>query len=149
MGKNTSVKDSTGFWVTRLARSMEQDFEQRLRALDLTRGTYAVLSAIYHDQQTTPAGLAKFLGIDAAAITRHLDRIESRSLIQREPRASDRRSIDICLTRKGTDAVRRGRSGSAATNRKFTKGLSPTEVDHLRSTMQKMLANAEKAIDDV
>ena len=52
---HNSIQDSTGFWVTRLARSMEQDFEKRLQAIGITRSAYAVLSAIHHDKKATPA----------------------------------------------------------------------------------------------
>ena len=138
-----------GFWITRLARTMEQDFEKRLQASGITRGAYAVLSAIHHDKKATPAELANFLGIDGAAITRHLDRIEKMGLIQRKPSATDRRSVDIGLTPKGVRTVRRGRADSEATNRKFTEGLTPAQADELRSTIRTMLANANQPITDI
>ena len=62
---------------------MERDFEKRLKPLGITRGGYAVLSAIHHDKKTRPAALAAFLGLDGAAITRYLDGIEEQGLIER------------------------------------------------------------------
>ncbi len=149
MNDNDSIQDSTGFWVTRLARSMEQDFEKRLQAIGITRGAYAVLSAIHHDKKVTPAALANFLGVDGAAVTRHLDRIEKQGLIQRKPSATDRRSITIGLTPQGVRSVRRGRADSKATNKKFTEGLTMEDVDHLQCAIRKMLANADQAITDI
>lgn len=149
MGERHSVQNSTGYWVTRLARSMEQDFERRLKAQGITRGAYAVLSATHHDHKATPAELARFLGIDGAAVTRHLDRMEQRGLIRRRPGATDRRSVAISLTPEGVLAVRQGHADSEATNEKFTRGLAAAEVDQLRSTIQAMLANASDRIADV
>ena len=149
MADHKSIRDSTGYWVTRLARSMEQEFEKRLQAIGITRGAYAVLSAIHHDNKTTPAELADFLRVDGAAVTRHLDRIEKQGLIQRTPSATDRRSIDISLTREGVRTVRRGRADSEATNRKFTECLSAAELDQFQSTIQTMLADASQSVADI
>lgn len=128
---------------------MEQDFEKRLRAIGITRGAYAVLSAIHHDKKTTPAVLSSFLGVDGAAVTRLLDRIEKDGLIQRTPSATDRRSIDITLTQAGIRTARRGRADSEATNKKFTKRLSATEVKQFKSTIQTMLTNASQAVPEI
>mgnify|MGYP001816027032 CR=1 FL=1 len=149
MNDHNATQDRTGFWSTRLARCMEREFDKRLRAMGLTRGAYAVLSAISHDKRATPAELANFLGVDGAAVTRHLDRIEQQGLIQRTPSATDRRSIDITLTREGVRTVRRGRADSQATNKKFTGCLNAAQVGQLRSAIQTMLVNANQTVADI
>ena len=138
-----SVTSSTGYWVTRLARSMESDFEQRLVIHGVTRTTFAVLSAVFHDKKTTPAALASFVGIDGAAITRHLDRIEGQGLILRERSVSDRRSVNLRLTRKGASLVPKLVAESKATNQKFHAGFSATEVKAIQRTIRKMLSNGD------
>lgn len=128
---------------------MEQDFVKRLQSLEITRSAYAILSAIHHDNKTTPAELASYLGLDGAAVSRQLDRLESQGLIRRIPSATDRRSVDIGLTGKGIRVVRRGLADSLATNAKFTAGLSAAEIDHLQSTIRAMLTNAEESVTDI
>ena len=144
-----SIQESTGYLVTRLARSMERDFEKRLEPVGITRGAFAVLAAILQEKKTKPAELAAFLGVDGAAVTRHLDRVENQGLIERKPSVTDRRSTDISLTAEGRRAVRRGRASSKATNEKFTADLTATEVDHLRSIIQIMLAESDVAVSDI
>lgn len=128
---------------------MEQDFANRLQAMGITRGAYAVLSAIHHDQLQTPRELASFLGVNGAAITRHLDRIEQLGLIRRSPSTADRRYIDISMTREGVKVVRQGRASSEATNNKFTAGLAASDIDELHASIRAMLANADEAITDI
>lgn len=128
---------------------MEQDFAKRLQSTEMTRGAYAVLSAIHHDKKATPAELANYLGVDGAAVTRHLDRIEKKGLIQRNHSTKDRRSIHVGLTEEGIRVVRQGRADSQATNEKFTAGLTAAEVDHLQSTIRAMLANVEQTVSDI
>lgn len=144
-----SIEDSTGYWVTRLARSMEQDFEKRLQAIGLTRSAYAVLSAIHHDRKSTPAAVTQFLGINGAAITRHLDRLEQGGLIRRQPSTTDRRSVDISLTKTGLASVRQGRAFSEETNARFTTCLTVDQARELRSRIQAMLTNVDLAVADI
>lgn len=144
-----SVHESTGFWISRIARFMERDFEKRLEPLDITRGAFAVLSAIHHDKKAKPAEIAAFLGVDGAAITRHLDRVEKRELIERVMSSTDRRSTDIYLTAKGRRILRRGRSFSKATNERFTANLSESETKQLQSLIRKMLSESGVAVTDI
>ena len=138
-----SVESSTGFWVTRLARAMECDFENRLEAHGVTRATCAILSAISHDKKKTPAALASFVGIDGAAITRHLDRCEKQGLVVREHSTKDRRSVNLKLTRKGSRLVPKLVAASKATNAKFLDGLSRPEREGLQRIIRKMLSNGD------
>ena len=138
-----SLRSSTGYWVTRLARALEADFEERLAAYGVTRASWAVLSAIVHHDKTTPAELAAFVGIDGAAITRHLDRIAKQGLISRRRSAKDRRSIKLKLTAKGAKLVPKIAADSMATNEKFLTGLTQSESDVMQETIRKMLANSD------
>lgn len=147
--KERSISSSTGYWVTRLARAMEFEFEGRLNVHGMTRGTFAVLSAITNDGKTTPASLASFIGIDPAAITRHLDRLEKQELIAREPSPTDRRSVNLSLTRKGSQLVPTLVADSKATNAKFLAGLTATEKRVLHELIQKMLANSNLVPRDI
>ena len=56
MSENShSLQSSTGYWVTRLARAFEADLEKRLAVHDVTRASWAVLSAILHHDKTAAA----------------------------------------------------------------------------------------------
>lgn len=149
MKKNPdSLHSSAGYWVTRLARAIEADFEARLKAHNVTRVSWAVLSAIKHHDQTTPAALSSFLGIDRAAITRHLDRIEERGLIIRDRSSSDRRSVNIKLTSEGERLVPELAAKSRAANEKFAVSLTQSETDTLLALIRRMLANSDVVVPD-
>lgn len=144
-----SLQSSTGYWVTRLARALEADLEERLAAYEITRASWAVLSAILHHGKTTPAALASFIGIDRAAVTRHLDRIEKQGLVVRDRSPADRRSINLKLTVKGKRLVPKIAADSKATNAKFTAGLTRSETDTIQAMMKKMLSNCDVVPADI
>ena len=147
--EQSAIHSSTGYWVTLLARAMEGDFEDRLKVHGITRASAAVLNAIHFDKKSTPAALASFIGIDGAAITRHLDRIEKQGLIVREHDTSDRRSINLTLTSKGKKLAPKIRAASKATNEKFLMGISPSAVEDFQSTIGKMLQNGNVVPKDI
>lgn len=132
-----SLQSSTGYWVTRFARAFEADLEQRLAVHEVTRASWAVLSAIQHHGKTAPAVLASFNGIDRAAITRHLDRLEKQGLVQRHHSSTDRRVVNIKMTHKGTFLITELAAESVATNTKFTAGLDQSEIDTVRRRLKR------------
>ena len=138
-----SIQKSTGYWVTRLARSMERDFDSRLKPLGITRGAFAVLSGIHHDKKKNPAELTAFLGLDGAAVTRYLDRLEELGLIERITNEADRRSTNLELTAAGRRITGQGLSASRATNEKFTAELKIAEIDCFQTAIRKMLEKSD------
>src|SRR3546814_8908893 len=59
----------------------------------------------------TPSTLARSLAVDSASVTRLLDRLENKGMIQRTAqerldRTHDRRVIEIVLTERGNNAIR-------------------------------------------
>lgn len=150
MSENShSLLSSTGYWVTRLARAFEADLEKRLAVYEVTRASWAVLSAIHHHDKTTPAALASFIGIDRAAITRHIDRLEKQGLVQRHHSSADRREVNLKLTQKGTNLTSELAAESVATNSKFTAGLTQSESDAVQTSIKKMLSNSDVVLPDL
>jgi len=147
--QDRSIHSSTGYWVTRLARAMECDFENRLKVHGVSRAACAILSAITNDRKTTPAALASFIGIDGAAITRHLDRLEKQGLLIRERSTTDRRLVNLKLTRKGSRLVPKLVADSKATNATFLSGLTSVEKQGLQKVIKKMLANSDLVPGDI
>lgn len=147
--KTYSLQSSTGYWVTRLARTIEADFEARLEKHNVTRASWAVLSAIRHHDITTPAALASFIGIDRAAITRQLDRIEKQGLIIRDRSSSDRRSVNLKLTPEGERLVPELGAESMAANAKFAASLTESENDTIQVIIRRMLANSDAVVPDL
>ena len=147
--KPHSLLSSTGYWVTRLARAFEADLEKRLAAFEVTRTSWAVMSAIQHHGKTNPAILASFIGIDRAAITRHLDRLVKQELVQRDRSDTDRRAVNLRLTQKGLLLIPELAAESVATNAQFTAGLVQSENDTLQAIIKKMLSNSDVVIADL
>jgi DNA-binding MarR family transcriptional regulator len=139
----TSIHQSVGYWATLLSRSMEAEFSRRLAPNGLTRMSYAVLGAIVFDGQTAPSGIAEFLGVDRAAVTRLLDKLEGQGLIWRDKSMADRRSFSIKATARGRKLAMEMQAHSRAVNAQFSKALSPADQEKFIETIRVMLANSD------
>ena len=82
MNKDFQVDECLGYSISLLARSIEQEFEGRLKEFGMTRSSFAVLHAASDLSECTPAEIAVRLKIDRAAVTRHLDRLEEKKIIK-------------------------------------------------------------------
>lgn len=134
--KKHKVKDSLGFWITSLARTLEQDFEGRIKPYDVSRTGYAILSTIQGGDCSTPASVANYLGVDRAAVTRHLDRLEKKKLIKRIKDDEDKRSFSLELTNQGIKILSSLTEESQNTNRKILKKINNQEAEALLDTIK-------------
>ena len=138
----TSIHESIGYWAGLLSRSMEAEFSQRLAPHGLTRMSYAVLGAMVFDDKTTPSGIAAFLSVDRAAVTRLLDGLEARQLIARDRGGGDKRSISIRVMPQGEILARQMQQHSHAVNQRFTEALAPEDAKRFVCLVKAMLANS-------
>jgi DNA-binding MarR family transcriptional regulator len=145
----TSIHQSVGYWASLLARSMEAEFGRRLAPFGLTRMSYAVLGAIAFDGKSTPTSIADFLGLDRATVTRLLDRLEARNLIERDRSLSDRRSVSIIVKPEGEALAKELQAHSRAVNAQFTADLKTGDVESFVELVKAMLAQTEEPLESL
>jgi DNA-binding MarR family transcriptional regulator len=85
------------------AASAAQRFQaEALAPQDLDPLDFKILTLIHDDEdRATPGSLVNGTGLTSGAMTNRLDRLQKRGWIQRQPSASDRRSVILALTAKG------------------------------------------------
>ena len=142
MTKQEDAQRYIGGWVGSLAAAFRRGLDSELAPFDVSASQWAILSQCYSGNVDTPGALANALPIDAAAVTRLLDRLEKKGLVRRGPHPRDRRSIRVELTKQGRTIVPKLRPLIDKNNAKFLEGLSQAELDNISSLFPKMLRNA-------
>lgn len=101
------LRNSVGYLMKRLVSSMSNRVEQTLQAQSqsLTNSQWAPLMMIHQGQVNTICQLAREFHTDVGAMTRMVDRLESKGLCQRERSTTDRRVVVIRLTPAGEAAI--------------------------------------------
>lgn len=129
--------ESLGYWVFRLNRAMYAAFSDRLAALGVTPPEWTALAHAGRGG-VTPLALAEQMGIDRAAVTRVIDRVEAKGLVRRTPHPTDGRSTVVELTRRGRDLLPKLVEASQATNRSFLGLLAEGESRTLLGLIRKL-----------
>jgi len=129
-----------GSLLHQVARDLATALERQLAPFDITAQQAALLLHAAR-QQSSPSQLMTVLGTDTAGMTKLLDRLEAKGLIERRPNPGDRRSVLITLTKDGRAlAPRLGPVFGRVTGQLFT-GFSPDEIGVLTTMLQRMRGN--------
>ncbi|HXO66225.1 MAG TPA: MarR family transcriptional regulator, partial [Steroidobacteraceae bacterium] len=114
-----------------------------LAPLELSGAQFAVIASLAAGSEPkSAADLCKGISYDAGAMTRMLDRLESKGLLRRRRSADDRRLVHLELTDEGRAAYPRMREMSMAVANRFLHGFSRTEARQLESLLARMIENA-------
>lgn len=117
--------------------------DKRLAPLELSAAQFAVIASLAAGSEPkSAADLCKGISYDAGAMTRMLDRLESKGLLRRRRSADDRRLVHLELTEEGKAAYPRMREMSMAVANGFLRGFSRTEARQLESLLARMIENA-------
>ncbi|MFZ1904477.1 MAG: MarR family transcriptional regulator [Steroidobacteraceae bacterium] len=117
--------------------------DKRLAPLELSAAQFAVIASLAAGSEPkSAADLCKGISYDAGAMTRMLDRLESKGLLRRRRSADDRRLVHLELTDEGRAAYPRMREMSMAVANRFLHGFSRTEARQLETLLARMIENA-------
>ena len=135
-------QDHLGYWVGSLASAVHKGLGEELAPLGVTPGQWAILEAAFDGNANTLTGLARIIPVDAAAISRQLDKLKDKGLVRRRRLRSDRRTVRIELTEAGRDLVPKLAPRIQANNDRFLSGISVGEQAAFTVIIKKMLKNA-------
>ncbi len=124
-----------------LDESFEADAE--LAAMEISSAQFVVIASLaMADTAKSASDLCKHLSYDAGAMTRMLDRLETKGLIRRNRRPDDRRVVYVELTEAGSRAYPRMHEVSMSVANRFLRGFSLAEARALEGFLGRMLDNA-------
>jgi DNA-binding MarR family transcriptional regulator len=135
------VSASVGQQLVGLMQMMRRELEPRMAAHGLTDAQWKPLWALKNGRATTAFELAREICMDAGAVTRMVDRLEAKGLVERLRSESDRRVVHLRLTPAGEIAVEQVPHVLASVNNDFLRGFSESEWQQLRKLLAQMAAN--------
>ncbi len=138
-----SLDASPGPAIYRTAMRLRQEFGARLRPVDLTPEQFAVLACLWEDDGLPQRALAERLCKDKPNVTRILDRLQEKGLIERAPDPQDRRAYRVRLTAPGRAIQEPVVDIASALRRQAYRGLSPSEQARLVDLLQRVCGNLD------
>jgi len=142
-GDRYDVGESVGHQLVGLVQMMRREVEARMARHGLTDAQWRPLWMIKTGRAATANELARVACIDAGAITRMLDRLEAKGLVERVRSETDRRVVHVRLTEAGELATANIPHVLASVNNDFLHGFSEREWRQLRKLVERMTANGQ------
>ena len=136
-----SLSISLGFWINRIAKAMEADFDQAAAPLRLTAKHWGIMMTIGEHGAVSQVQIARQLGVDPAGITRLAEKLEQRGLLVRSQDDQDRRNIVVRLSSEGEAALRALIDVSQTVNARWLAKLPPTEQAPFMAALQRVAAD--------
>ena len=138
-----SSEDSVGYLMKRIMLSVVYQVDKRLDVHELTSAQWGPLMRLRTTGGSTVAELARWLQVDAGAMTRLLDRLEKKGLCKRVRSTEDRRVVRVELTRKGETAMAEVPAVLAEVMNAHLAGFSKTEWGALKTYLQRMVETGD------
>ncbi len=138
---------SLGHGVARLITAIRREIEHRMAPHDLTGAQWKPLLLLLQGRAGTALELAREACVDAGAVTRLLDRLEAKGLIERSRSETDRRVVNLRLTPAGERAARQIPEVLASVNDDFLRGFSKAERTQFHAFLERALVNGQALHD--
>ena len=139
-GANYNADESVGHLMVRITTHMKRRIERRMAVHGLTAAQWVPLWMLQTRQGETAQELTCAMNTDAGAMTRMLDRLEAKGLVERERSADDRRVVRLRLTDAGKEVVREVPQVLAEVNNAALRGFTGAEFEQLKSMLKRMHA---------
>lgn len=101
--KSFSQTPRVGFLLTKARNLITAEMDTALKDLDITGRQMGILLAMQRGLAATPFELSKMLSVDTGLMTRMLDKLETKGLLERSRSVDDRRVVNLVLTQKGEE----------------------------------------------
>jgi MarR family transcriptional regulator, multiple antibiotic resistance protein MarR len=125
--------------MSALDQELAQDPD--LAPLEISAAQYTIISVLAKYGVDSATQLCKDLSYDAGAMTRMIDRLEAKGLVNRRRCPEDRRLMKLELTEAGLAALPQLRACSVRVLNRLLQGFSLAEARQLEGFMVRMLHN--------
>ena len=143
---------SLSYWLFYVQRCVAYAYAEVLRAHCEERGKpyvitppqWGALSLLLVQDGQTIGAMSQMRGIDAAAGTGIITRLEQNGLVERRHDREDRRVVKVYLTDEGRDIIHTLASTVEQFDQSVLRGFSESEQDRFLAQLQQLIANVSE-----
>jgi DNA-binding MarR family transcriptional regulator len=139
-----SEDEPLGRLIYHMAQDLGNYAEKILNPFELTLEQLHVIKTLPLKQGMTQKDIGAAVNKTPANITRLLDRLEEKNLIERRRNPEDRRATLVFITKNGTKMTEKVTKILEAFSAKFLQGVTDREQQIIRTAFSKMTANLQK-----
>lgn len=138
------MTEALGFAIKDLSQLMRRTFDERARAIGVTRAQWRTLFVLSRNEGSNQGALADLLDVEPITLCRMVDRLEEAGLVERRRDPADRRAWRIYLTEASHPLVAQLRELGEALNEEALDGITADERDQLMNILARVSANLSR-----
>jgi MarR family transcriptional regulator, transcriptional regulator for hemolysin len=129
--------------ITRLARMLTKQVDEKLSAVGLTASQLPVLACLKDGAKLTQKELADLAGVAQPSMAQLLARMERDGLVRRTPSETDGRISVISLTARANRKLEPGRTALRSVDDDVCSILTGKEREMLTAVLQRLVRHAQ------
>jgi DNA-binding MarR family transcriptional regulator len=110
--------------------------------LEVSAAQFVIIANVLKGHAKSACELCSFMDYDRGAMSRMIDRLETKGLLRRVALAHTRRTMALEVTEAGKAAFPKMQACLAQVVTRLLKGVSKAQVREVEKTLRQMLANA-------
>jgi DNA-binding MarR family transcriptional regulator len=134
----SGLETHLGYWLRRVSNSVSSGFAQSLQAKQTSVAEWVLLRHLWDRTQATPGEMAQALMMTRGAVSKIIDKLESKSWIRSRINPEDNRGQILSLSGAGRRAVPELAAIADRNDRKFFSCLDSEERAALRRLLGKL-----------
>ena len=135
------MSDSLGFLISDVSRHLRRNFDERARAIGVTRAQWRTLVTLSRNEGINQGGLADLLEVEPITLCRMVDRLAEAGLVERRRDPADRRAWRIHLTDAARPLLNQLRTIADEMLEQALAGISEARQAALVETLNDLRAN--------
>ncbi len=146
--KTTDVNNSLAPLLSQvrmaMLNGMDQEFlrDDEVAALEVTAAQFVIIANVLKGHANSACELCKYMDYDRGAMSRMIDRLETKGLLRRVALAHTRRTVALEVTEAGKAAFPKMQACLTKVVNRLLKGVTRTQVREVEKTLKRMLANS-------
>jgi len=126
--------------ISRAQNALADELDAKLAPFDITAAQYVVLSTLHSGRANIAAQICKELSYSPGAMTRMLNRLEQKGMIQKAPSIGNRRTVQLELSEAGQRLFPSLLEASGTVIDQYFGAFSAQELETFEALLLKMCA---------
>lgn len=135
------MSDSIGFLISDVARLLRRRFDERARAIGITRAQWRVMVVLSRNEGANQGALADLLEVEPITLCRMIDRLADAGHVERRRDPADRRAWNIYLTDRSRPLIEQLRGLAEEVVGEALAGLDAAALDRFTRSLHTIRDN--------
>lgn len=127
--------ESVGYWAVVLGAVVQKGTQRALSPFDLTPTEFLILHMCHWEQNTTVTDLARVSPLEISAISRQVEGLHTRGLLDRRRSREDRRVVFLELSEEGRLLMPELYRATVTVEDRIVQDMSPEEREFLLNAL--------------